>query len=40
VGPILEPGSADEIGTILEGHPHLAVPGGSIEALEAIPVEM
>jgi hypothetical protein len=37
---ILEAGSADEIGTILEGHPHLHTPGGSIEVLEAIPIEM
>ena len=35
---VLEAGSADEIETILEGHPHLTVPGGSIEVLEAIPV--
>jgi hypothetical protein len=34
---ILEAGSADEVGTILEGHPHLTTPGGSIEVLEVIP---
>ena len=37
---ILEAGSADEIETILRGHPHLSTPGGSIEVLEAIPIEM
>jgi hypothetical protein len=37
---ILESGSADEIETILKGHPHLTVPGASIEVLEAIPFEM
>jgi hypothetical protein len=37
---ILEAGSADEVGTILEGHPHLAMPGGSIEVLEVIPVNL
>jgi hypothetical protein len=37
---ILEAGSADEVETILEGHPHLSTPGGSIEVLEAIPMEM
>jgi hypothetical protein len=35
---ILEAGSADEVGTLLDGHPHLAMPGGSIEVLEVIPV--
>jgi hypothetical protein len=35
---ILEAGSADEVGTILDGHPHLATPGGSIEVLELVPV--
>jgi hypothetical protein len=36
---ILEAGSADEVGTLLDGHPHLAMPGSSIEVLEVIPVE-
>lgn len=36
---ILQAGSADEVGTILDGHPHLAMPGASIEVLEIIPVE-
>jgi hypothetical protein len=35
---ILEAGSAEEIETILDGHPHLTMPGGSIEVLEVIPV--
>lgn len=35
---IIEAGSADEVGTILDGHPHLAMPGASIEVLELIPV--
>jgi hypothetical protein len=37
---VLEAGSADEIGTILDGHPHLAMPGGSIEVLEVIPLDL
>jgi hypothetical protein len=36
---ILEAGSADEVGTLLDGHPHLTMPGASIEVLEVIPVE-
>jgi hypothetical protein len=36
---ILEAGSAEEVETILDGHPHLAMPGGSIEVLEVIPIE-
>ena len=36
---ILEAGSADEVKTLLDGHPHLATPGGSIEVLEVIPVD-
>lgn len=36
---VLEAGSADEVETILDGHPHLATPGGSIEVLELIPIE-
>jgi hypothetical protein len=35
---ILEAGSADEVETILDGHPHLATPDGSIEVLEIIPM--
>jgi hypothetical protein len=35
---VIEAGSADEVGTILEGHPHLQTPGGSIEVLEYIPI--
>jgi hypothetical protein len=36
---ILEAGSADEVETILDGHPHLAMPGASIEILEIIPMD-
>jgi hypothetical protein len=36
---ILQAGSADEIETILDGHPHLGMPGASIEVLEIIPIE-
>jgi hypothetical protein len=35
---ILEAGSADEVETILDGHPHLAMPGGSVEVFELIPI--
>lgn len=35
---ILEAGSADEVETILEGHPHLEMPGASIEVLEFTPI--
>jgi hypothetical protein len=35
---LLEAGSADEVATLLDGHPHLAMPGGSIEVLEVIPL--
>jgi hypothetical protein len=35
---IIEAGSADEVETILDGHPHLATPGGSIEVLELVPI--
>jgi hypothetical protein len=35
---LLDAGSADEIDTILDGHPHLHLPGGSIEVLELIPL--
>ena len=31
--------SSDEVATILDGHPHLAMPGASIEVLEIIPLE-
>jgi hypothetical protein len=37
---ILEAGSADEVETILDGHPHLNTPGGSIEILELIPFNL
>jgi hypothetical protein len=33
---ILEAGSAEEIETILVGHPHLTMPGASIEVLELL----
>jgi hypothetical protein len=36
---ILQAGSAEEVETILDGHPHLAMPGASIEVLELIPIE-
>jgi hypothetical protein len=36
---ILQAGSAQEIETILDGHPHLAMPGASVEVLEIIPME-
>jgi hypothetical protein len=36
---ILEAGSADEIDTILDGHPHLSMPENSIEVLEIVPME-
>lgn len=35
---IIEAGSADEVETILDGHPHLTTPGGSIEVLELVPI--
>ena len=35
---ILEAGSADEGETLLDGHPHLTMPGASIEVLEVIPM--
>jgi hypothetical protein len=34
----IEAGSADEVETILDGHPHLTMPGASIEVLEVIPI--
>ena len=37
---LLEAGSADEVGTLLDGHPHLTVPGASIEVLEVIPMDI
>ncbi len=36
---ILEAGSAEEVETILDGHPHLAMPDSSIEVLEIIPMD-
>jgi hypothetical protein len=36
---VLLAGSADEVGTILDGHPHLTLPGASIEVLEIVPIE-
>ena len=33
---IVEAGSAEEVESILFGHPHLAMPGNSIEVLELI----
>jgi len=35
---VVEAGSAEEVETILDGHPHLATPGNSIEVLEFIPM--
>ena len=35
---ILEAGSADEVETILDGHPHLTMPGSSVEVFELIPI--
>jgi hypothetical protein len=35
---ILNAGSADEVQTLLVGHPHLTMPGASIEVLELIPI--
>jgi hypothetical protein len=35
---LLEAGSADEVRTLLDGNPHLTMPGASIEVLEAIPM--
>lgn len=35
---VLNAGSADEVGTLLVGHPHLTMPGASIEVLELIPI--
>lgn len=35
---ILEAGSAEEVETILDGHPHLSMPDASIEVLEVIPI--
>ncbi|HEY1665013.1 MAG TPA: hypothetical protein VGG54_04925 [Trebonia sp.] len=36
---ILQAGSADEVETILDGHPHLTMPGASVEVLEIIPMD-
>jgi hypothetical protein len=35
---ILNAGSADEVEIPLDGHPHLTMPGASIEVLELIPI--
>jgi hypothetical protein len=35
---ILEAGSAEEVDTILDGHPHLSMPENSIEVLEIVPM--
>jgi hypothetical protein len=35
---ILQAGSADEVESILDGHPHLTMPGASIEVMEIIPI--
>ena len=35
---LLQAGSAEEVETILDGHPHLTMPGASIEVLEVIPM--
>jgi hypothetical protein len=35
---ILQAGSAEEVETILDGHPHLTMPGASVEVLEIIPM--
>jgi hypothetical protein len=37
---VVEAGSAEEVESILEGHPHLQMPGSSIEVLEVIPMNM
>jgi len=36
---ILQAGSADEVETILDGNPHLTMPGASVEVLEIIPMD-
>ncbi len=35
---LLNAGSADEVETLLNGHPHLTMPGASVEVLELIPI--
>ncbi|MGH3206361.1 MAG: hypothetical protein ACRDNO_01230 [Trebonia sp.] len=35
---ILEAGSAEEVETVLTGHPHLTMLGASVEVLEMIPM--
>jgi hypothetical protein len=35
---IVEAGSADEVSTLLDGHPHFQMPSASIEVLEVIPM--
>ena len=34
----MEAGSTDQVESILFGHPHLSMPGASIEVLEIIPI--
>jgi hypothetical protein len=36
---ILQAGSAEEVETILDGNPHLTMPGASVEVLEIIPLD-
>jgi hypothetical protein len=36
---ILQAGSAEEVETILDGHPHMTMPGASVEVLEIIPID-
>jgi len=36
---ILQAGSAEEVETILDGNPHLTMPGASVEVLEIIPMD-
>ena len=35
---ILQAGSAEEVETILDGNPHMTMPGASVEILEVIPI--
>jgi hypothetical protein len=35
---LMEAGSLDELKGLLDGHPHLMMPDGSIEVLELLPV--
>ena len=36
---ILQAGSAEEVETILDGNPHMTMPGASVEVLEIIPID-